>query len=72
VLSKVQQGQELVLVYFSNILYGTEKKNCITRWELLGIVKPVEHFQKYLYDQQFLLRSDHSVLAWLLSLKKFR
>jgi hypothetical protein len=41
---------------------------CVTQWELLTIAKALEHSHKYLYGQDFHLRTDHS-LIWLLSFK---
>jgi hypothetical protein len=36
---------------------------------LLDNGKTLEHFYKYLYGQEFQLRTDHSDLTWLLSFK---
>jgi hypothetical protein len=32
-------------------------------------MKTLEHFHKYLYGQEFHLRTDHSALTWLLSFR---
>jgi hypothetical protein len=32
-------------------------------------VRTLEHFHKYLYVQEFHLRTDHSALTWLMSFK---
>jgi hypothetical protein len=69
VLSQAQDGQERVIAYFSKTLSKAERNFCVTRWELLAIVKTLEHFHKYLYGQQFYLHTDHSALTWLLSFK---
>ena len=69
VLSQVQDGQEKVIAYFSKTLSKAERNYCVTRRELLAIVKTLEHFHKYLYGQQFHLRTDHSALTWLLSFR---
>ena len=69
VLSQIQDGQERVIAYFSKRLNKAERNYCVTRRELLAIVKTVEHFHKYLYGQQFHLRTDHSALTWLMSFK---
>jgi hypothetical protein len=34
-----------------------------------GDLKTLEHFHKYLYRQEFHLRTDHSALTWLLSFR---
>ena len=65
-LSKVQDGR--VIACFSKTLGKSEMNYCVTRKELLAIVKSVEHFDHYLYGQKFLIRTDHA-LKWLLSFK---
>jgi hypothetical protein len=66
ILSQVQDGRERVTAYFSKTVSKAERNYCVTRRELLAIVKTLEHFRKYLYGQQFHLRTDHSALTWLL------
>src|SRR5436190_24179524 len=53
----------------SDILAKPERNYCVTRRELLAVVKSVEHFHKYLYGRRFLLRTDHAALKWLLQFK---
>jgi hypothetical protein len=69
VLSQVQDGQERVFFYYSKTLNKAEGNYCVTRRELLAIVKTPEHFRKYLYGQEFHLRTDHSAITLLLSFK---
>ncbi|GFQ94168.1 retrovirus-related Pol polyprotein from transposon 17.6 [Trichonephila clavata] len=69
VLSQEIDGQERVIAYFSKCLSRPERNYCVTRKELLAIVKAVEHFHPYLYGRQFLLRTDHAALTWLLNFK---
>jgi hypothetical protein len=69
VLSQIQDGQERVIAYYSKTLNMAERNYCVTRRELLAIVRTLEHFHKYLYRQEFHLRTDHSALTWLLSFK---
>ena len=38
---------------------------CVTRRELLAVVKAVKHFRPYLYGRSFKLRTDHASLRWL-------
>ncbi|GFV64240.1 retrovirus-related Pol polyprotein from transposon opus [Trichonephila clavipes] len=70
VLSQEIDGQERVIAYFSKCLSKPERNYCVTRKELLAIVKAVEHFHLYLYGRRFLLRTDHASLTWLLNFKK--
>ncbi|MBJ5547129.1 Ty3/Gypsy family RNase HI domain-containing protein, partial [Salmonella enterica subsp. enterica serovar Derby] len=69
VLSQVQDGQKKVIAYFSKSLSKPERNYCVTRKELLAVVKAVEHFHHYLYGQKFLVRTDHGALRWLLSFR---
>jgi ribonuclease HI len=69
VVSQIQDGQERVIAYYSKTLYKEERNYCVTRLELLAIVRTLEHFHKYLYGQQFHLRTDNSALTWLMSFK---
>ena len=69
VLSQLQDGQERVIAYFSRSLNRAESQYCVTRKELLAMVKAVRHFHCYLYGRHFLLRTDHAALRWLLNFK---
>ncbi|MBJ5579749.1 hypothetical protein JGG64_23060 [Salmonella enterica subsp. enterica serovar Derby] len=69
VLSQVQDGQEKVIAYFSKSLSETERNSCVTRKELLAVVKAVEHFHHYLYGQKFLVRTDPGALRLLMSFR---
>ncbi|GFY21014.1 hypothetical protein TNCV_3990581 [Trichonephila clavipes] len=69
VLSQEIDGQERVIAYFSKYLCKPERNYCVTRKELLAIVKDVAHFHPYLYGRRFLLRTDHASLTWLLNFK---
>ncbi|GFW50304.1 retrovirus-related Pol polyprotein from transposon 412 [Trichonephila clavipes] len=69
VLSQEIDGQERVIAYFSKCLSKQEQNSCLTRKELLAIIKAMEHFHPYLYGRRFLLRTDHASLTWLLNFK---
>ncbi|GBM73773.1 Retrovirus-related Pol polyprotein from transposon 297 [Araneus ventricosus] len=62
VLSQNIGNEERVIVYFSKSLGKPERNYCVTRKELLAIVKSIEHFHHYLYGRKFLLRTDHASL----------
>ncbi|GBO07677.1 Retrovirus-related Pol polyprotein from transposon 297 [Araneus ventricosus] len=67
VLSQKIGNEGCVIAYFSKSLGKPERNYCVTRKELLGIVKSIEHFHYYLYGRKFLLRSDHASLRWRLN-----
>ena len=69
VLSQIQNGEERVVAYFSRALSRPERQYCVTRRELLAVVRSVQHFHPYLYGRHFTIRTDHAALRWLLSFR---
>jgi hypothetical protein len=69
VLSQVQGGKERAIAYYSKTLNKAERNYCVTRRELLAIVRTLEHFHKYLYGQEFHLRKDYYALTRLVCFK---
>jgi hypothetical protein len=69
VLSHVQDGQERAIAYYSEMLNKAKRNYCVTRRELLAIVRAMEHLHKYLYGQEFHLHKDQPALTWLMSFK---
>ena len=65
VLSQIQEGKERVIAYYSKTLAPPERNYCVTRRELLAVVKAVKHFRPYLYGTKFKLRTDQASLRWL-------
>lgn len=57
------------IAYWSKCLSKPKRNYCVTRKELLAIIKAVENFHSYLYGRKFLLRTDHASLTWLLNFK---
>jgi hypothetical protein len=51
------------------MLNKAERNYCITLRELLAIMRTLEHSHKYLYREEFHLRTDHSVLTLLITFK---
>ncbi len=70
VLSQVVDGQERVLGYASKALSRRESNYCVTRREMLAVVRFVRHFRPYLYGRQFTIRTDHASLQWLRNFKE--
>ena len=69
VLSQLQDGQEKVIAYYSCSLNKAERNYCVTRRELLAVIKAVRRFHPYLYGRAFTLRTDHAALRWLLNFR---
>ena len=66
VLSQEQEGAERVIAYYSKMHSPEEINYCVTRQELLAIVKALKHFRPHLYGRRFTVRTDHASLAWLI------
>ncbi|GBL74613.1 Retrovirus-related Pol polyprotein from transposon 17.6 [Araneus ventricosus] len=71
VLLQKTGNEERVLAYFIKSLGKPKRNYCVTRKELVAIVKSIEHFHHYLYGRKFLLRTDHASLIWLLNFKEY-
>ena len=69
VLSQVKDGREYVVAYYSSKFSPAERNYCVTRKELLAVVKSLENFHPYLYGATFTVRTDHAALRWLRSMK---
>ena len=69
VLSQIQHGEEKVVAYYSHAMSRSERQYCVTRKELLAVVRSVQHFHPYLYGRHFTIRTDHAALRWLLSFR---
>ena len=66
VLSQIQDDDELVISYASKTLNRHQRNYCVTRREMLAIIVFVEQFHHYLCGSNFLVRTDHAALYWLL------
>ena len=69
VLSQIQNEVERVVCYGSYILTPAQRKYCTTRKELLAIVRFTRQYRHYLLGKQFVVRTDHNSLTWLLRFK---
>ncbi|MCG7869674.1 MAG: retroviral-like aspartic protease family protein, partial [Candidatus Thiodiazotropha taylori] len=69
-LIQVQEGAERVIAYGSYALTPEQINYCTTRKELLAVVRFTRQFRHYILGRQFLVRSDHSSLRWLLNFKE--
>ena len=66
VVSQIQDGEEKVIAYASNLLSKAEQKYCTTRRELLAVHRYILMFKHYLIGAHFQVRTDHKALTWLL------
>lgn len=70
VLSQMHDGVEKVVAYYSTTHSAPERKYSVTRKELLAVIKSIKHFKHYLYGREFVLRTDHASLKWLMNFKE--
>ena len=68
-LSQVQNGKEVPLAFASNSLSKSQRNYCTTKRELLAVVVYTRKYRHFLYGGDFVLRTDHSALQWLLNFK---
>ena len=68
VLSQVQGEETHVIAYASNS--KAQQNYCTTRKELLAVVHFTRLFRHYLLGRQFMVRTDHGSLTWLLRFKQ--
>jgi transposase InsO family protein len=69
-LIQVQDKEEKVVAYASYAMTQEQRRYCVTRKELLAVVRFTRQFRHYLLGREFLLRTDHSSLTWLLRFKE--
>lgn len=54
---------------FPTALTAEQRKYCVTRRELLAVVRFTRQFRHYLLGRHFEIRTDHSNLQWLMNIK---
>jgi transposase InsO family protein len=69
-LSQIQGGVEKVISYGSFALTKEQRRYCVTRRELLAVVRFTRHYRHYLLGKPFIIRTDHSSLRWLMNFKE--
>ena len=69
-LIQIQGGEEKVVAYGSFTLTKEQRRYCVTRKELLAVVRFTRQFRHYLLGKPFVVRTDHASLTWLLKFKE--
>lgn len=69
-MSQVGPEGEKVVAYFSKTFNKAERRYCVTRRELLAIVRTISHFKYYIYGLPFMVRTDNPALQWLMSFRE--
>jgi len=65
VLQQQQDGVLRVIGYASRSLSDAERRYCITRKELLGVVYGLKKYRQYLLGRPIIVRTDHAALTYL-------
>ena len=65
VLQQEQDGQLRVIRYASHALTNAERRYCITRKELLGVVYGLKKYRQHLLGRKIVVRTDHAALTFL-------
>ena len=68
-LQEFEGEGRLPIAYASKKLLPRERKYSVIEKECLGIIWGFEKFRKYLYEVQFLLKTDHKPLSYLKTAK---
>ena len=70
VLSQLDdQGNDVVIAYYSQSVSGAERRYSVYQKEALAILKAFRHFHQYLQGRHFTVFTDHYSLASILSWK---
>ena len=69
-LIQLQEGEEKVIAYGSFAFTKEQRKYCVTRKELLAVVRFTRQYRHYLLGKEFTVRTDHASLIWLLRFKE--
>ena len=64
--------EERSIAHASKSLTKAQRQYCVTRKELLAVVYFVQYFRHYLLGRDFVIRTDHSALRWVMSFKDLR
>lgn len=70
ILSQINEnGEERMIYAYSRTMDETQRNYSVTDKELLAIIKATEHFRRYLLGREFLLKTDHKALTYLMETK---
>ncbi|MES9880179.1 MAG: RNase H-like domain-containing protein [Sedimenticola sp.] len=69
-LIQVQDGVEKVIAYGSYALTPEQRRYCVTRKELLAVLRFCRQYRYYILGRPFVLRTDHASLTWLLNFRE--
>ena len=65
-------GKGRVIASQSYSLTPAQRRYCTTRKELLAVIRFTRQFHHYLLRHNFIVRTDHNSLTWLMSLRTLK
>ena len=68
-LLQIVDGKERVIAFGSYSLTPAQRRYCTTRKELLAVIRFTRQFRHYFLGRNFIVRTDHNSLTWLMSFK---
>ena len=66
---KTGREEERPIAHASKSMNKAQRQYCVTRKELLAVVYFVQYFRHYFLGRDFVIRTDHSALRWVMSFK---
>ena len=72
VLMQEHEGEEKPIFYGSRRMLDRERNYSVTEKECLSIIWAIEKYKIYLLHREFIIKTDHKALIWLLKLKEPR
>jgi hypothetical protein len=72
VLSQIQDNKEVIISFYSAIHNKAQKNYSTTDQELLAVISAMDHFRYFLLGNNFILKTDHMALLYLLRTRNFK
>ena len=66
-LLQIVDGKQWVIAFECYSLTPAQRHYCTTRKELLAVIRFTRQFRHYLLGRNFIVRTDHNSLTWLMS-----
>jgi len=66
ILQQHQDGTLRVIAYASHTLSAADRRYCITRCELLGVLYGLKKYRQHLLGRAVIVRTDHTTLMYLM------
>lgn len=68
-LTQIQDGQEVIIAFFSHKWTAPEKSWCATEKEGASVLKAIQHFRGYIYGMPFTVITDAKALTHIKTIR---